>query len=284
MTQTQLGSLDLPREPGGPVRATVEGRDGTGRRAVFDLYSISESRPTRAGARQLAAAADRCATGTRVCEQCGARPDLPCTQVDAWLLCQVCAHIEKLRARQRQAAEARARATEQAAELLADGRLAVVHLDYTDRGTTPAGDRRAPSAAHITALDAGGRALLDVHMRLLSPCSQGIPAGATAPEAAVEQIRRVLADRVIVVWSADGLSDLSKALRALDLDWPFPAGYGRRHDLWHLAMDWRGELDPTTGQPRPTIPPDRVDRTLYLLQQIAGPAGHFLGAPSKEGS
>ncbi|MFF4260287.1 hypothetical protein ACFY1L_55070 [Streptomyces sp. NPDC001663] len=37
MTKTQLKDLDLPRQPGGPVRATVDGRDGAGRRDTFDL-------------------------------------------------------------------------------------------------------------------------------------------------------------------------------------------------------------------------------------------------------
>ncbi|MFH8558894.1 hypothetical protein ACH4FE_35630 [Streptomyces celluloflavus] len=276
MTRTQLANLDQPREPGGPVRATVEGRDGAGRRATFDLHLISESRPTRASAAQLASAAARRTTGTRVCEQCGARPDLPCTRVDDWLLCRTCAHIDMLRARQKQAADARTRAAAYAAELLADERLAVLHVGYTDRGTTPAGTRRAPSAAHLTALDAEGQVLLDLQIRLVPPRSKGIPKGAVDPGIACEEIRRALEGRVMLVWAADSLGDLSKS-KALDDGWPFPTGYGRRHELQHMAADWRSDLTPKTGQPRPAMPPGRADRMLQLLQQIASTADHYLG-------
>ncbi|MFG2226565.1 hypothetical protein [Streptomyces sp. NPDC048644] len=281
MTRTQLADLDQPREPGGPVRATVEGRDGAGRRATFDLYLISESRPTRASAAQLAAAAARRATGTRVCEQCGARPDLPCTRVGDWLLCRTCAHIDMLRARQKQAAEARARATAYAAELLADERLTVLHVGYTDHGATSAGTLRTPSAAHLTALDADSQVLLDLQVRLVPPRSEDIPEGAIGPTAAAtatatERIRLALTGRIMLVWAADSLGHLSNS-EALDDGWPFPTGYGRRHELCHLATDWRGDLDPKTGQPCPAMPPGRADRMLHLLQRIASPADHYLG-------
>ncbi|MFF9481670.1 hypothetical protein [Streptomyces sp. NPDC014733] len=270
MTRTQLSSLDQPREPGGPVRATVEGRDDAGRRAVFDLYLISESRATRAGATQLAAAAARGTAGTRVCEQCGARPDLPCTPVGDWLLCRTCAHIDMLHARQRQAAEARTRAAACAADLLADDRLAVLHVDYTERGTAPAGTHRTPSAAHLTALDSDGHVLLDLQMRLIPPRAKGtIPERAVDPATAGDEIRRALEGRMMLVWAADSLRDLSRS-KALDDGWPFPTGYGRRHELCHLVADWRGDLDPKTGQPRPAMAPGRADRMLHLLQQTAG--------------
>ncbi|MFI7103461.1 hypothetical protein ACIBK8_29415 [Streptomyces sp. NPDC050161] len=277
MTRTQLADLDQPREPGGPVRATVEGRDGAGRRATFDLYLISESRPTRAGAAQLASDAARRATGTRVCEQCGARPDLPCTRVGDWLLCRTCAHIDMLRARQKQAAEARTRATAYAAELLADERLAVLHVGYTDHGATPADTLSGPSTAHLTALDADSQVLLDLQMRLVPPRSTDIPDGAIDPATATEQIRLAFTGRLMLVWAADSLGDLSRSPALDNVTWPFPTGYGRRHELCHLATDWRGDLDPKTGQPRPAIPPGRADRMLHLLQRIAGTADHYLG-------
>ncbi|MEC4015460.1 hypothetical protein [Streptomyces sp. H27-D2] len=282
LTKAQLQDLDLPREPRGPVRATLDGCDGAGRRAARDLYLVSESVPTRSSAAQLAAAAARRTTGARQCEQCGARPELPCARVDGWLLCGTCAHIEKLRARQKQAAEQRTHAAELAARLLADERLAVVHVDYTDRGATPAGARRPPSAAHVTALDADGQVLCDISMRLVSPRSQGIPQDAVAPEEAAAHLRRTLARRVMLVWNTDGLVDLSTALRGLDLDWPFPSGYGNRHQLFQLALDWRSDLDPASGQPRDLVPPGRADRTLYLLRQIAAPTEHYLGQAPRE--
>ncbi|MFF4082685.1 hypothetical protein ACFYZN_25225 [Streptomyces sp. NPDC001777] len=55
MTKSQLQRLALPRRPGGPVRATVEGRDGAGRKGAFDLYLVTESVPC--GARKVIAAA-----------------------------------------------------------------------------------------------------------------------------------------------------------------------------------------------------------------------------------
>ncbi|MFF2927146.1 hypothetical protein ACFVTP_32875 [Streptomyces celluloflavus] len=119
--------------------------------------------------------------------------------------------------------------------------------------------------------------LLDIQIRLVPPRSKGIPEGAIAPTAAAEQIRLTLAGRVMLVWAADSLGGLSKA-KAFD-DWPFLAGYGRCHELCHLVTDWRSELDPKTGQPRPAVEPGRADRMLHLLQQIASPAEHSLGQP-----
>ncbi|MCX4734481.1 hypothetical protein [Streptomyces sp. NBC_01363] len=89
-----------------------------------------------------------------------ARPDQPCTP---WgdtgrALCQTCVHIERLRTAQRQATERRAHVQQQAAELLGQD-LSVLHITYTDRGTTDSGRRRPPSAAHVTALAPEGRAV-----------------------------------------------------------------------------------------------------------------------------
>lgn len=277
MTKTQLKDLDLPRQPGGPVRATVEGRDGAGRRDTFDLYLISESVPTSASAAQLAAAAARRTTGTRVCEQCGSRPELPCTQVDAWLLCQACAHIERLRAAQRQAGEVRDHVQRRAARLLDDGDLAVVHITYTDRGTTDASKRRTPSAAHVAALGADGTVLVDVELRIVASRSKGIPDGAADPDQAADAIRSALADKRVLVWASDVLKDLIQGLAGLGVSWPFPSGHDRRHELRQMVMAWRGDLNPKTGTVRVPIPPGRADRMLYLLQQIAAPSGHYLG-------
>ncbi|MFF4355098.1 hypothetical protein [Streptomyces sp. NPDC001530] len=255
----------------------MEGRDGAGRRDTFDLYLISESVPTSASTAQLAAAAARRTTGTRVCEQCGSRPELPCTQVESWLLCQACAHIERLRAAQRQAGEARAHVQRRAARLLDDGDLAVVHVTYTDRGITEAGKRRTPSAAHVTALGADGTVLVDVELRIVSPRSKGIPDGAVDPDQAAEAIRRVLADKTVLVWASDVLKDLIQGLVGLGISWPFPSGYDRRHELRQMVMTWRGDLNPKTGTVRMPIPPGRADRMLYQLQQIAVADGHYLG-------
>jgi hypothetical protein len=209
-----------------------------------------------------------------VCEQCGACPELPCTPVGEWLLCAACAHVDKLRARQKQAADARANAVEQATRLLADERLAVVHFDY-DRA----------DHVRLTALDATGGTLFDILMAL-GPDGSAPPAApggaeALAPREAADRIRRALQGRVMLVWHADDLADFSQALHGLEIEWPFPAGYGNRYDLFHLVLDWRCDLDPHSGQPRPLVAPGRADRMLYLLGRIAAPAEHYLGRPPR---
>ncbi|MFJ2876575.1 hypothetical protein [Streptomyces sp. NPDC087298] len=270
MTKSQLQSLTLPRRPAGPVRATVEGRDGAGRKGVFDLYLISESEPTSSSVAQLAAAARRRTTAHRICAECGARPDLPCTP---WgdtgrPLCQTCAHIERLRAAQHQAADHRTHAQRRAADLLGDQALAVLHVTYTDRGTTASGRRRAPSAAHVIALAPDGSTRVDTRLRLVPPRSQGIPEGAADPEPAAEEIRAALAPTTIVVW-ANALSGLSTGLSGLGIPWPLPSGYGRRHDLCQMTAAWRGDIGHQTGSPRMPISPDRADRMLHLLHEMA---------------
>ncbi|MEV7715670.1 hypothetical protein [Streptomyces sp. NPDC088270] len=270
MTKSQLQRLTMPRQPGGPVRARVEGRDGAGRKGVFDLYLVSESEPTSSSVAQLAAAAARRTTADRICDECGARPDQPCTP---WgdtgrPLCQTCAHIERLRAAQHQAADRRAHVQRQAADLLDHQALAVLHVTYTTRGTTESGRRRPPSAAHVTALAPDGRTLIDARLRLVPPRSKGIPEDAVDPEAAAEEIRAALAPATVVVW-ADALGDLSAGLSRLGIPWPVPSGYGRRHDLCQMTAAWRGDIGHKTGSPRMPVAPGRADRMLYLLQEMA---------------
>ncbi|MFB7852678.1 hypothetical protein ACFC34_37475 [Streptomyces sp. NPDC056053] len=270
MTKSQLQRLTLPRRPGGPVRATVEGRDGAGRKGTFDLYLVTESVPTSASTTQLAAAAARRTMAT--CEECGARPDQSCT---TWgdtnrILCQTCVHIGRLRSAQRQATERRTHIQSQAAELL-DQDLAVLHITYTSRGTTPSGRRRTPSAAHITALDTTGTTLIDTRPRLVPPRSKNIPDHTADPGQAIDEIRAALKEKTVVVWSNDDLTDLATALHTLKIAWPIPGGYNRRHELQQMALAWRGDLDPKTGNPRAPIAPGRAERMLYLLQQMASP-------------
>ncbi|MCX4400130.1 MULTISPECIES: hypothetical protein [unclassified Streptomyces] len=33
-------------------------------------------------------------------------------------------------------------------------------------------------------------------------------------------------------------------LRLVDIPWPVPSGYGRRHDLLQMTLAWRGDGDP----------------------------------------
>ncbi|MEV6750703.1 hypothetical protein AB0N21_41455 [Streptomyces sp. NPDC051080] len=166
----------------------------------------------------------------------------------------------------------RAHVQRQAAELL-DQDLAVLHVTYTDRGTTPSGRRRPPSAAHITALAPTGETLLDTRPRLVPPLSKGIPDVVVDPDRTAEEIRTALDGKTIVIWAGYVLTDLSTALRDLDIPWPVPSGYGRRHDLFQMTLAWRGDIDAKTGNPRLPVAPGRADRMLYLLHEMAHPDG-----------
>ncbi|MEV7776530.1 hypothetical protein [Kitasatospora sp. NPDC086791] len=146
VTKTQLADLDLPRQPGGPVRAHITAKGPSGRKDTFALFDVRESVPTSATAAQLAAAAARRTTGARTCEQCGARPEIPCAKVDGWLLCRTCAHIHHLRQAQKQASDQAATVREQAARLHGDEHLAVLAATYTHRPADPAtGHHRIPT-------------------------------------------------------------------------------------------------------------------------------------------
>jgi hypothetical protein len=273
MTKTQLADLDLPRKPG-PVAATVDGYDFRDKKTVIELYRVSESVPSPASARALTAARTRTgAPDPRRCTDCDARPQLSCTAYqDGARRCQACTHIHRLRTLQRAAADARAHATARAAELLAGQRLAVVHVDLTDRGTTPSGNRRSPSAGHLTALDHTGKVLITTLMRLVGPRSDGIPEGAVSPDDAALPLRTALSGRVVLRWGWDGLGPVSAALRTAGWTDVIPSGYGSTYDLQTLTAQWRGDLDPRTTHARPVIEPGRADRMLYLLQQIAADA------------
>lgn len=267
LTQTQLGQLDLPRKPG-PVRATVKGYDGTGRKITIGLHLITESTPTASTPKQLTAA--RNSSNRRTCTECGAHPDQPCTAYqDGPVLCRACAHVRALRLLQQEAAKMRTQAARLAAELLADPRLTVVHVALTDRGTTPAGAKRSPAAAHLVALNATGTTLVDVTVRLIGPRSKDVPAGAVAPEDAAAPLLAALDGRILAIWSGEGAGPIAEAVRRVGIPSPFPSGYGRHHDLREIVQRWRGDIDPVTRSWRPPVSPGRADRMLYLLQQIA---------------
>ncbi|MFE2941001.1 hypothetical protein ACFXKG_18350 [Streptomyces sp. NPDC059255] len=273
MTKTVLAQLDLPRQPGGPVRATVTARDFRNRETEVELYAVAESVPTGASVAQLAAARARGGgPDTRRCSDCGARPDRPCTVYkDGQVLCGCCGHIRHLRDLQRQAAEQRAHSAARAAGLLADERLAVVHVQLTDRGTTPGGTRRSPSAARVTAVGPAGQPLCDVTVRLVGPRSAGVPDGALAPEDAAPLLE-VLAGRVLLEWEAGPLALVAGALQAAGQTVPFPTGHGARRALWGLALNWRADVDHRARSVRQAVAPGRAERMLWLLQQIAADA------------
>ncbi|MFG3078665.1 hypothetical protein [Streptomyces sp. NPDC048225] len=280
-TETQLKTMDLPRRPGPPA-ATVKGQDGLGRTATLTLYRIDQSTPTASTAAQLAAARRRADPAARVCVDCGARPDRALLVSETrGPLCPACRHIEYLRHRQDEARARRAAAVHHARALLEDGRtspLAIVHVDYTERGHTPAGTRRTPAAAKATILDASGHLLADPLLRLVGPRAKGVPPGTCDPQTGAEQLKALLAERTVLIWQWSDLDDLGTGLRSQQAPWPLPRTLwphpqGGHHvvELVGLVADWRGEIMPEGHQPLP-VPPGRADRMLLLLQQIAGTA------------
>ncbi|WP_327072022.1 hypothetical protein [Kitasatospora sp. NBC_01302] len=280
VTRTRLAELDLPRQPGGPVRATISTRDPLGKKATYDLYDLNESVPTTATVAQLAAAAARRTTGARTCEQCGARPEIPCTKLDGWLLCRACAHIARLRAKQKEAAEKATAATDWAARLLDDEHLAVVAVEYTHRPPSDTGKARTPAAARITAIDTAGASLYDTTLRLVGPRTKGVPEGAVDPEDALAALREILAERNVLVWDTEftPFFDALRRLKEVTRPDPFPSGYKRQQAMLWAVLDWRADLDPRTGQHHMPAPPTTAERTLYLLRQLAGsPAVQHLG-------
>lgn len=267
LTKTQLARLDLPRTPG-PIRASVKGYDGTGRKTTIDLHLISESEPTTASPKQLAAA--RARSDRRTCTECGAHPEQPCAAYqDGAVRCRACRHIRVLHLLQRDAADQRANAARRAAELLADPCLAVVHVTLTERGTTAGGAKRPPAAAHLVALDATGVTLADVTVRLVGPRVKGVPDGAVAPEDAASILLAALGDRTLLTWDGEGIGAIAEAVRRAGIPSPFPSGYGSHHDLRMMTIQWRGDLDPVTRGHHLPVSPGRADRILHLLQQIA---------------
>ncbi|MGW7444972.1 hypothetical protein [Kitasatospora sp. NPDC054795] len=272
-TTTQLAALDLPRQPAGPVRATIEARNpGTGRKDDFDLYDVRESEPTAATAAQLVAAAARRTTNTRTCEDCGARPETPCTPAaDGRALCITCAHITRLRTRQAEAATAGREAAATAARLLADEHLVVLAVTYTPGEPTAAGTPRPPAAARLTALDRTGATLYDRTLRLTGPRTPGAPVGALDPGPATADLATLLADRTVVIWTPGDLDALYDALRRLKLPTDL-LPVGRVNTARHAAIAWRADLDPATGEHRTPTPPGTADRLHLLLRRMAATA------------
>ncbi|MFD5084369.1 hypothetical protein ACFWOG_17235 [Kitasatospora sp. NPDC058406] len=267
-TRTRLAELDLPRQPAGPARATIDTRNALGKKATFDLYDVRESIPTQASAAQLAAAAAR-RTKPRTCQDCGAHPDTPCTQsADGRALCDTCAHIDRLRARQQEAAADSRQAAASAVGLLDDEHLVVLAVDYTPGEPTAAGTPRPPAAARITVLDRDGATLHDRTLRLTGPRTPGAPAHAIDPAPALADLTNLLAERTVVLWTPGDLDPLHDALRRLKLTTAL-LPEGRVNSLRPAATQWRADLDPRTGEPRRPTPPGTADRLLLLLRRVA---------------
>lgn len=280
-SKTQMATADFPREPDGPVRGYVAGRDFRNRETEIPLYAVAESRPTRASGGQLASADARRTATVRMCTDCGANCQLPLQERQGRHLCPMCWRIATVVDFQIELRERRAENAAWARELLA-GALAVVWVEVLDAEPTPAGRKRAPLAARVQAVDGKGRRILDVLIRLAGPRTQGAPAEALSPDEGAERMVSALAGRRRVVWGP--LTAVRERLAALghpvglEAQPPEPTvvwSHHRRNWSGSVAdrvAQWRGELDPATGELRTPWPPGTADRLWLCLTRMANAA------------
>lgn len=295
-SKSQLGQADLPREPGGPVRGWVSGRDFRGREMDIELYAVAESVPTKASGGQLAAADRRRSATVRVCSDCGANCQQPLAERRGRYLCAMCAKLARIVDFQIELRERRAELAAWAQEVLADPALAVVWVEVMEAEPTPSGRRRPPLAARVHAVDCDGRLLVDVLVRLAGPRTKGAPADAIPPEAGARALQAALKGRRRITWTADALTAVTDRLAALGhpgrLGPAEPTGpaetgvWSPRRRAWpgqvrdRLAQ-WRGELDLATGELRAPWQPGTADRLLLCLQRIAATADADAGRPGR---
>ncbi|WP_137982429.1 hypothetical protein [Streptomyces violaceusniger] len=294
-SKSQLGRADLPREPGGPVRGWVSGRDFRGREMDIELYAVAESVPTKASGGQLAAADRRRTATVRVCSDCGANCQQPLAERRGRYLCAMCAKLARIVDFQIELRERRTELAAWAQGVLADPGLAVVWVEVMEAEPTPSGRRRPPLAARVHAVDGHGRLLVDVLVRLAGPRTKGAPAAAIPPEEGARALQAALEGRRRITWTADALQAVTGRLAALGHPVRLgPAGpHGPETGVWsphrpawpgqvcdRLAQ-WRGELDPVTGELRAPWPPGAADRLLLCLQRIASTAGTDAGRPGR---
>ncbi|MBC9006118.1 hypothetical protein [Micromonospora aurantiaca (nom. illeg.)] len=262
-TKSQLADLDLPRVPGGPPRAWVETSNWRGKKESYRLYSLRESLPSPASAAALEAARER-ATGGRVCDGCGARPDRPPVEFGSGghLWCRACALVERLASRHRETAAQRAEAVRWAREMLA-AQAVVVRVDLLLRPPAPSGRQDPnPVALRVDAVHSRGKRLVDATIRLVGPRVKAVPDEAVTPDAAAKRMEAVLSAPAVVSWSDTGVY----ALGQLYGGWR--TGTQRPVMNW-IAAAWRGDVDPDTLQIRSAIDPGTAGRTALLLRRMA---------------
>ena len=282
-TRTQLADLDLPRVPGGPVRAYVTAPGPVRRRETFDLYDLRESAPSPASANQLAAAATRRTRLEYDCADCGAhtesplvrfRPQPPDASPDRTgrPLCWCCLAIARLRDAQTRCADARHTAARWAAAHLADTSAALVAVTVTIPPPSPSGRVRKPIAARIEACDTTGARIVDVTVALAGPRTRGLPADAVPLLDARPTLHHRLGDRRRLTWHSTDLHPLREYVAHTAAE---PDAFGGLELFAHgdaLAPHvsaWRGEIDPGTRTPRTPLHPGRADRMALLLRRIA---------------
>lgn len=205
------------------------------------------------------------------CGDCGGHPDSLSTRDGQHRgLCRACLHIAALRIVQNTKRDQTRQAVARARDLLARDDLAVVQVDMVDRGTSASGRRLKPTAARITATTGRGKPTTDITVRLAGPRARDVPYGALAPEAALSALKKVMAERPILVWDDADHTRMHRLLS--DIGWPEAAAADTCTTCTTLAEaveHWRRDIDPRTYTPRTPVPPGRADRLLHLLQQIA---------------
>ncbi|WP_043271988.1 hypothetical protein [Streptomyces sp. CT34] len=278
-SKSQMARADLPREPAGPVRGYVAGRDYRNKETEIPLYDVRESRPTRASGVQLASAEARRTATVRVCTDCGAQCQLPLSERQGRYLCAMCWRIATVVDTQIELRERRAENAAWARGLFASGPLAVTWVELVAAEPTPSGRRRPPLAGRVHVVDENGKRVLDVLVRLAGPRTKGAPEDAVTPEVGAAKLARAFAGRRRVVWGPLGtvLERLGDLRHPVELE---PAA-AREQGVWHQYRrnwpdgvaaryaQWRGELDPATGELRTPWQPGTADRLWLCLKRMA---------------
>ncbi|MFI0766163.1 hypothetical protein ACH4TQ_14960 [Streptomyces sp. NPDC021218] len=231
----------------------------------------------------------------RVCSDCGANCQQPLAERRGRYLCAMCAKLARIVDFQIELRERRTELAEWAQGVLADPALAVVWVEVMGAEPTPSGRRRPPLAARVHAVDGHGRLLVGILVRLAGPRTKGAPADAIPPEEGARALQAALKGRRRITWTADALQAVTDRLAALGHPVRLgPAGpsepetgvWSPHRRAWpgqvcdRLAQ-WRGKLDPATGELRVPWPPGTADRLLLCLQRIASTAGIDAGRPGR---
>ncbi|MFB8247315.1 hypothetical protein ACFC5X_20010 [Streptomyces sp. NPDC055952] len=278
-SKTQLSRADLPREPVGPVRGYVAGRDFRDKETEIALYAVKDSRPTKATGGQLAAAEARRSATVRVCTDCGANCQLPLSERRGRYLCPMCWRIATVVDYQIELRERRAENAAWARGLLEGGPLAVVWVEVMEAEPTPAGRKRPPLAARVHIVDENGKKLLNVLVRLAGPRTKGAPADALLPEDGRRQLERAFKGRRRAVWGPLGdviarLGELGHPVQLGPAPSQSPITWHSYRRSWDNSVagryaQWRGELDPATGELRTPWSPGTADRLWLCLRRMA---------------
>lgn len=276
MSKSQLASGDLPRVPGGPADARVRSYR-RGRRGSVGLYRVESSRPTASSAGQLEASARRRRLMAHVCEQCGACCDRSLAVREGERLCPMCWRMREVARLQALLQERRGELRRWARGVLGDPLLAVVWVEVVSGGRTASGRVRPAAAAVVSAVDGGGRRLVEMVVRLAGVGGPGVPAGACSAAEGVAVLERALGGRRLLAWTeaqvavlTDRLERLGHPLRVEVISSRPGAGWdGWQTSVRDRVAQWRGQLDPATGVLLPAWEPGRADRLRLLLARMA---------------